>query len=79
LIACTPDRSKELEVVDRLEQVGLALAIVADDDEPFRRQVEVRMAEVSKVTHGNRLQPRARDRHCRRHAAATAPAIIKRR
>ncbi len=48
-VARTARRAQELQVVNRLEQIRLALAVLADDDPTRGRRSEVHMLEVPKV------------------------------
>ena len=52
LIARAARRSQDLQVVDRLEQIRLALAVVADDDEAVGGRRELDAREIAKVAHG---------------------------
>jgi len=50
-IAGAARRAEEMEVIHGLEQVGLALSIVADDGDPIRGRCQLDMGEIPKISH----------------------------
>jgi hypothetical protein len=53
-IARAPHRPQEVQVGHRLEEVGLALAVISDDRETARRDREIGMSEIPEIA---RLEP----------------------
>ena len=53
-IARTPHRPQEVQVGHRLEEVGLALAVIPDDRHTARRDRELGMSEIAEIA---RLEP----------------------
>src|SRR5262249_53155792 len=51
LIARAANGPEDLEIVNRLEQVRLALSVVTDDDESLTRRRELDVREIAKVAH----------------------------
>jgi len=60
LIARATHGPQELQIVDRLEKVGLSLAILTDDQHPGRWQLDLEMDEIAKVADRERVEPRRR-------------------
>ncbi len=58
LIARATRRAQNLEVVDRLEQVRLALAVFADDDEAVGRRRQIDVSEIAKVADDETIESR---------------------
>src|SRR4029078_7117545 len=58
LVARTSRRTQNLQVVDRLEQIRFALAVVADHDKSVRRRCDLDVSEVAKVARGEADQSR---------------------
>ena len=57
LITRAPERPKCLEIVDRLEKIRLALGVVADQRDAFRRDLQFLVLEVPKVSKNEPAQP----------------------
>jgi hypothetical protein len=58
LIACTARRSQNLQIVDRLQQIRLPLAVVADHHQAFGGRRNLDVCEVAKVARDEADQSR---------------------
>src|SRR5690606_37650749 len=78
LVGRAPEGAEDLEVVDRLEEVRLARAVVADDGHADARETELELREVPEVAEAqldtNQRVGRGGHGHGRIYAAACRPA-----
>jgi hypothetical protein len=56
LIASISDRSQYLEVVDRLEEIRLAVTVVADDDGTIGRKLEIHTLQIPEIANRDSLE-----------------------
>ena len=57
LISGVADGSQYLQVVNRFQEIGFAVAVVADNGDAFRRQLKVDALEIAEVADGYALEP----------------------
>src|SRR6478672_8087060 len=59
LIARFTNRAHDLQIVNRFEKVGLAVAVVADDHGALGRELQIDSLEVSEIANRDRVQSNA--------------------
>ena len=59
LITSVTDRSQNLEIVNGLEEIRLAVAVVADDDGTVGWELEINAVEIPKIANRESVEPDA--------------------
>ena len=57
LIARVADGSQNLQIINRFEEIRLAVAVVADKGDAFGRELEIYSFQISEVTDRDALEP----------------------
>src|SRR5205814_8179076 len=59
-VARLPNGSQNLEIIDRLEKVGLAVSVVANQCDAIGGELEIHPLEVTEIPDGDALEPNPR-------------------
>ncbi len=63
LVTRAAHAAQNLQVIDALEEIRLALAVLSDDREPRPRNLQIELLEVAKVARRDAAQPDLRFGH----------------